>query len=151
MNNIKFNYNHLSANTNPIELTKQMINNQLTTCGTSELENIFFSDENINIINHKLILSVFNLTDKKFKIAKQSKESLIIVMRYVFINYAKHLPYNIKEQNIELINLVLKEIIPNIITNVTQKANYLNYINERPPLLDLPISTSKTKTLSSYI
>ena len=115
------------------------------------MENVFFSNDNINIINKKLILAVYNLTNKKFKIANQSNESLIIVMRYIFINYAKHLPYHIKEQTDELNNLILKEIIPNIITNITQKVNYLSYINERPALLALPISTNKTKTLVPYL
>ena len=154
--NIKFNYHelpsaYLSANPNSDELRKQLITNEVGSCPNAKLENIFFSNENIDIINKKLILAVYNLTDKKFKIAEQNHESLIIVMRYIFINYAKHLPFNIKEQINELNNLLLKEIIPNIITNITQKINYLNYIKERPPLLDLPISTNKTKTLKSYI
>jgi hypothetical protein len=153
---IKFDYHelpsaYLSANPNADELRKQLITNVVDSCSTNTLGNVFFSNDNINIINKKLILAVYNLTNKKFKIANQSNESLIIVMRYIFINYAKHLPYNIKEQTDELNNLILKEIIPNIITNLTQKVNYLSYINERPPLLDLPISTNKTKTLLPYL
>ena len=153
---IKFDYHelpsaYLSANPNADELRKQLITNVVDSCSTNTLENVFFSNDNINIINKKLILAVYNLTNKKFKIANQSNETLIIVMRYIFINYAKHLPYNIKEQTDELNNLILKEIIPNIITNLTQKVNYLSYIKERPPLLDLPISTNKTKTLVPYL
>ena len=153
---IKFDYHelpsaYLSANSNADDLRKQLIINQIGSCGDSNLDNIFFSNENIDNINNKLILEVYNITNKKFKIAKQSNETLIIVMRYVFINHAKHLPYNIKEQVNQLNLLVLKEIVPNVITNITQKVDYLSYINERPPLLDLPISTNKTKTLIPFL
>jgi hypothetical protein len=153
---IKFDYHelpsaYLSANPNADELRKQLITNQVGTCSDGNLENVFFSNDNIDIINRKLIFTIYNITEKKYKIAKQTPESLTIVMRYVFINYAKHLPFSIKEQVDELNNLVLKEIVPNIITNITQKVNYISYINERPPLLDLPISTNKTKTLIPYL
>lgn len=153
---IKFDYNelpsaYLSANPNADELRKQLIINQVGSCSDGNLENVFFSNDNIDIINRKLIFTIYNITEKKYKIAKQTPESLTIVMRYVFINYAKHLPFSIKEQVDELNNLVLKEIVPNIITNITQKVNYISYINERPPLLDLPISTNKSKTLIPYL
>jgi len=155
-NNIKFDYHelpsaYLSANPNADELRKQLINNEIGSCSDSILENVFFSNENIEIINKRLIYNVYKITENKFKIEKQSPEALIIVMRYVFINNAKYLPFNIKEQINELNYLVLKEIVPNIITNITQKVNYISYINERPPLLDLPISTNKTKTLAPYL
>ena len=152
--NIIFDYHelpsaYLSANTNADELRKQLISNN-GSVATANLENIFYSVENIDIINRKLIFEVYNITNKKFKIAKQNNESLIIVMRYVFISYAKHLPNNIKNQINDLNNLVLKEIIPNIVTSITQKVDYLNYIIERHPLLELPVSTNKSKTLISY-
>ena len=155
-NNIIFDYHelptvYLADNPNSDELRKQLIRNETGICSISNLEETFFSDKNIDIINKKLILSVYKLTNNKFKIAKQSSETLIIVMRYVFLYNAKFLPYQIDEQINELNCLVIKEILPNIITSITQKVEYLDYINVRPPLLDLPISTSKSKTLLPYL
>ena len=103
MNNIKFDYHdlpnaYLTDNPNSVELRKQLIRNEVPICSDGKLENTFFSDENIDLINKKIILVIFNITDKKVKINYQSKESLIIVMRYVFIEFAKHLPSNINEQ-----------------------------------------------------
>jgi len=155
-NNIIFDYQelpiaYLSNNPNSDELRKELIKNQTGICNISDLENNFFSNKNIDIINNKLIITVFKLTNGKFKISKQSSETLIIVMRYVFLYNAKFLPYNIDGQINELNCLVLKEILPNIITSITQKVEYLNYINVRPPLLDLPISTNKSKTLLPWL
>lgn len=155
-NNIIFDYQelpiaYLANNPNSDELRKQLIRNQTGICNTSELENNFFSNDNIDIINNKLIITVFKLTKGKFKISKQSPETLLIVMRYVFLYNAKFLPYNIEGQIKELNCIVLKEILPNLITNITQKEGYLNYINKRPPLLDLPVSTNNSKTLLPYL
>ena len=134
---------------NQDELKKQLITNQVGSCPNLSLDNIFFSNENINIINNKLIFIVYKIS--KIKIVKQSIEALLIVMRYVYINYAKHLPFNINGQVSELNKLVLKEILPNLMTNINQKLDYLEYINKRPQLLDLPQSTNKTKTLVPFL
>ena len=132
-------------------LRKQLIKNQLkiSECNVGDLEKTFFSKENIDLINKQLILNVFYKTNKQIKLGNQSKDSLLIVMRYVFIEYAKHLPYNIIEQIIELNNYVIKEILPLVMTNIDQKINYLKEINNPRQLIDPPINISKTKPLKS--
>jgi hypothetical protein len=144
---------YLSVNPNSDKLRKQLINNlvNINSSSIDNLETIFFSKNNINLINKKLIISIYKITNKEFKIVEQSDETLLIVMRYVYINNASHLPCNIEQQIEELNTIVLNEIIPNIITSITQKVNYLKYINERPPLLKLPESTYNSKLLQSYI
>jgi hypothetical protein len=151
-----FDYHEMPAaflcdNENSNELRKQLIKNQvkISIDDQSNLEHLFFSDENIDLINKKIILTIYNTTNKQIRIAEQSKDSLIIVMRYIFLEYARHLPYNIMQQIIELNNKVLNEIIPTIITNVTQKINYLSEINGNRQVLPLPIYVGKSKTLKS--
>ena len=119
---------YLCDNVKANTLREQLIKNhvKIAECAQGDLETIFFSNENINIINKQLILIVYKISDKKFKIPEQSKDDLIIIMRYVFIEYARHLPYNISNQIIELNNKVVNEILPNILTNINQKLNYLN-------------------------
>lgn len=155
MNN-KFDYNQmpqafLADNENSKILRQQLIKNQIkiSECNQTNLEDIFFSDDNIDLINKQLILNVFYKTNKQIKLGNQSKDSLLIVMRYVFIEYAKHLPYNIIEQIIELNNYVIKEILPLVMTNIDQKINYLKEINNPRQLIDPPINISKTKPLKS--
>ena len=156
--NPKFGFNELPTayfcdNVKSNALRNELIKNQvrISECEQGDLEEYFFSDENISLINKQIILSVFNKTKGQFKIAEQSKSSLIIVMRYVFLEFAKHLPYNIKQQIYELNCRVIGEILPNIITNITQRIEYLKKI-ENPtgmPLLPLPISTSISRSLPS--
>jgi len=156
-NNIKFDFNQLpiayfNDNINANALRNQLIKNQvrISECEQGKLEDIFFSDENIDVINKHLILSVFKKSNGKFKISKQSKEKLIIVMRYIFLEYAKHLPFNIDKQIAELNCRVVGDILPNIFTNVRQKIDYLRDIDCPRKQVPLPINTkSENKELPS--
>lgn len=115
----------------------------------SILKDIFFSDENIELINKQIILTIWKKTNKTYKVAFQNKDNLLIVMQYVFFENAKHLPYNIKGQIKDLDCQVVGEILPIIITNFEQKLGYLRDIEKRQPLLDLPKSSTVDKTLPS--
>lgn len=126
-------------------LRNELIKNQvrISECEQGNLENYFFSDENISLINKQLIINVFKKTDNKFKIAPQSKQSLLIVMRYVFLEHAKHLPYNVVGQIRELNCRVVNEILPLIVTEANQRVNYLKEISEPRNLVPLPVNVHK--------
>jgi len=115
----------------------------------SILKEIFFSDENIELINKQIILTIWKKTNKTYKIGFQNKENLLIIMQYIFLENAKHLPYNIKGQIKQLNCQVVGEILPNIISNFEQKLGYLRDIEKRQPLLDLPKSSTADRTLPS--
>ena len=143
---------YLCDNKKANELRSQLIKKQImiSECNQGNLENIFFSDENINLINKLLILSVYKKSNNQFLISQQSQESLLIVMRYIFIEYSRNLPYDIINQIKELNNIVICEILPNIITNITQRIDYLKEIEcPKRQLLDLPINVNKTKNRKS--
>lgn len=136
-------------NTTSNELRNELIKNQvrISECEQGDLETTFFSDENIDLINKKLIMDVFKKTNGEFKISTQKKEDLIIVMRYTFIEYAKHLPYDIANQIRELNCIVVGQILPNIITQITQRKEYLRVISEPREILPLPMSESTSNRL----
>jgi hypothetical protein len=115
----------------------------------SILKEIFFSDENIELINKQIILTIWKRTNKKYRVGFQNKDNLLVVMQYVFLEYAKHLPYDIKGQIRDLNCQVVGEILPNIITNFEQKLGYLRDIERRQPLVDLPKSSTADRTLAS--
>ena len=133
-------------------LRNELIKNQvrISECEQGYLEHVFFSKENIDLINKQLILSVFKNSNKTIKIESQDENSLIIVMRYVFLEYARHLPYNITEQIRELNCKVVGEILGNVITNTTQKINYLEEIQNPRKLIPLPVNVNKNKNILNY-
>ena len=136
-------------NSTSTELRNELIKNQvrISECEQGDLETFFFSNENIYLINKQLIINVFKKTNGEFKISPQKNEDLIIVMRYTFIEYARHLPYDITNQIRELNSIVIGQILPNIITQITQRKEYLRVINEPRELLPLPISESMSSKL----
>jgi hypothetical protein len=134
------------------ELRSQLIRNETRIMESAQgfLEKTFFSKENMSLINKQLIYMVWKKTDGLYKISEQSDESLIIVMRYIFIEYARHLPYDVPGQIKELNNLVVNEILPLVITNATQRVGYLKYIENPMQVLPLPQSTNnKSRDLPS--
>jgi hypothetical protein len=123
----------------------EMIKNQvrISECEQGDLEDLFFSDENISLINKQLIMSVYKKSKGEIKISEQSKQSLIIVMRYIFLEYARHLPYDISGQIRELNCQVVGEVLPKIITEATQRISYLEEINNPRKMIPLPINVHK--------
>jgi hypothetical protein len=133
-------------------LRKQLIKNQLkiSECNVGDLEKTFFSKENIDLINKQLILSVYNSTNKQFLICTQKEADLLIVMRYVFIEYSRNLPYDINNQIKKLNYRVVNEILPTVVSNVDQKIGYLKDIETQPIGPPLPINTKNlNRTLPS--
>uniref|UniRef100_A0A6C0D7V4 Minor capsid protein P8 central region domain-containing protein n=1 Tax=viral metagenome TaxID=1070528 RepID=A0A6C0D7V4_9ZZZZ len=136
-------------NPNVKDVRNQLVKNiiKVNQNELSNLEDIFFSDDNIDLINKQIVLTVWKRTNKQYKIDFQSKDKLIIVMRYVYIENAKHLPYNLKGQIHELNCNVVGEVIPSIITNFEQKLGYLRDIEKRGELPPLPKSSTADRTL----
>ena len=158
--NVKFNIKEMptayfSESKDKELLSKQFIKNTTKQAEEeiSQLSILFFSDENIDLINKQLVMRVYKVTNKKYRIPFQSKESLLIVMRYVWIQYSKNLDFQIKEQIKKLNCIVVSEIVPQIITNVDQHYGFLKDLETRKSskfnLIDLPQSSSGKKTLPS--
>ena len=153
MNTLFFSDNHPNAK----DIRNELIKN-ITKTSECENDNVdinllksaFFSLENVELINKQLVLNVWKKTKGLYKIGFQDNNKLIIVMQYVYIEYSKNLPFDIKGQIKKLNCTVVNSIIPDIITNLEQKIGYLQDIEKRKPLLDLPISTSNNKTLPSF-
>ena len=132
------------------EIARTDMNPNSDNGGIGILEKYFFSDENAELINKQLILRVYEKSNKQFLIANQKKEDLLIVMRYVFIEYGRNLPYDVKGQIKDLNCRVVSEILPNVMTNADQKIGYLRDINTQPVGPPLPISTGRVeRTLPS--
>ena len=115
------------------------------------LEDLFFSESNIEIVQKQLVLSIYKKTDRKYLIPFQNYKSILTVMKFIFNDQAKHLPYNITEQIKELNLKVVQELTPMIIKNIDSKLKYLDDINSPPPVNDLPLNVNSAgnKTLPS--
>lgn len=107
----------------------------------------FYSKENIEIINKMLVLKVFK--ESNLKIGFQSENDLKVVMTWVYVHYAKNLPFKIKEQIRELNEEVVNQLKDSIISNTRQHMDYIRDITEPRVPLPPPQNVSRDKTLPS--
>lgn len=116
---------------------------------SERLSQIFYSDDNIELINKQIVLKVFKETQGKIKIPFQSKDDLMVVMRWVYINYARNLPFKIKEQIRSLNSEVMVQVVPKLISQANQHLDYLRDINKPFEPIPHPVNVSRDRTLPS--
>jgi hypothetical protein len=100
---------------------------------------VFFSTENIQIIQNGLRAGVYKMSNSKILIPPQNINNLKIVMRSTYLQYAEHYPSNIREQVAKLNKLVLDWCIPEV---YGEAVAYLNYCQDQSSLV-LPIDLPK--------
>lgn len=113
------------------------------------LSEMYFSKENIAIIQEGIINSVYNKSNGEYSIGKQSEQELSIVMRSIYLQYSKNLNFNINEQILELNTLVIRWCVDEIMSNIKQYVNYRKNVSTMPmPLERAQLPSQKgTKTL----
>ncbi|AGC01946.1 hypothetical protein H012_gp514 [Acanthamoeba polyphaga moumouvirus] len=117
----------------------------------TKLSEIFFSPENINLLQKQIIYNVFQVSNGEYLIEKQNEQDLKVVMRSIFIQHAKHLPNELKKQIKELNDLVVDEVTPDIVSEIKSYFGYLDRAFGKFEPMDRPqnVSNSGTKTLPS--
>lgn len=87
---------------------------------------LFFSQRNIDNLMIKIQNAVYNNTEDKIKIPIQNIFDLIVVMKAIYLKYAKHNSINLKEQIDALNERVLAEIMTDVIENAVSMYKYKN-------------------------
>ena len=116
----------------------------------NKLSTLFFSPENTKILQNAIRKTVYDRSgEKKWVIDEQSADELQIVMRSLFLQYAKNLDYDIPGQIRELNNLVIDWCVPRIMSEIGMYEYYLNDISKLPVPLEQPayVSNAGTKSL----
>ena len=114
------------------------------------LNKTFFSQKNIDMIQNAIINEVVQKTG--YKIGRQSELQLQIIMRSLFLQFARNDPCNIKQQIIELDRKVIDYSVDRIIVEISQYLEYKNTINKMPVPMSHPqnLSNAGEKSLSSF-
>ena len=107
------------------------------------LADVYFSAENIQILQNGLRAGVHKMSQGKIIIAPQNIDNLKIIMRSIYFQYAEHYPKDIRGQ-VELLNKhVLEYAVPSVFSEAVA---YIKYLKDQSSLvvpLDLPESTGK--------
>lgn len=125
----------------------------------------YFSKNNVDAIQQEIKLRVYQITKEDndplyiksnnnngIVISRQDDLQLQIIMRSMYLQYAKNMNSDITEQINELNELVIKECIPSIITNIKQHLLYVSDIQRYPMPMDHSVNSSSKgdKTFSLY-
>lgn len=120
------------------------------TTNRTPLSDIYFSQQNMNILQLGMRNMILNKTNGAYNIGKQNETELKIIMRAMFIQHAKYrtdIPINIQIQEIN--REVLNFAVPRIISSLNMKRKYLQDIQQLPMPLEhaKSMSTKGTKEL----
>ena len=110
---------------------------------TTPVSKAFFSPENIRVVQNSIRRYVFDKSQPKgYVIDDQSVDELKIIMRAIYYQYAKNLPFGIPDQVAELNQLVVNWSAPHILSAVDHYHYYLKDIST------LPVPMAQPKNLS---
>ena len=116
----------------------------------NDLSKTFFSQTNMKIIQTALRKEVYQKSQPKgYVIDKQSVEELKIIMRAIYLQYARNLPKDIPAQIDDLNKKVIDWSVPHILSAVDHYHFYINDISHLPvPLAHMQhLSRAGTKSL----
>jgi len=113
----------------------------------TQLSDLYFSKENVQIIQNGIRAGVYNRSSNKHIISNQNLDTIHIIMRSIFLQNSKNLPDNITEQIKDLNELVIEEIVSKLLGEIEGYLIYRKDISEIPEPLEKPKSDTITKHL----
>jgi hypothetical protein len=96
------------------------------------LSKLFFSSENIQIIQNGLRAGVYKMSNNQFVVPPQNIDNLKIVMRSTYLQYAEHYPDRITEQIERLNQIVLDYCVPYV---YNEGVAYVKYAQDQSSLV----------------
>ena len=109
----------------------------------------FFGPENTRTIQANIKQEVYDRSgNKRWVIDDQSADELQIVMRSIFLQYAKNLDTDIPGQVKDLNDLVIEWCVPRILSEIGMYQYYLEDISKMPVPMSHPVSQSSAGTKS---
>ena len=98
----------------------------------SELARVYFSKENIDLLQDMIRYQVYEQSHRQHVIARQSDTELEVIMRHFYLTYGKNQPDRLTEQVAELNTYVINECVPMILSSVEQYLAYRLRITQQP-------------------
>jgi len=116
--------------------SKEVTHGMLYKTAVSE---VFFSKRNIDALQEAIRYQVYVNTDNQYVISRQSDTELQIIMRSMYLQYSKNLPFDISGQVQVLNKMVIDYCVPIIVQEIKQYAFYKADISKLP----VPMERSK--------
>ena len=108
------------------------------------LAQVFFSQENIQIVQNGIRAGVYKMSEGKLNVPQQNIDTLKIIMRSMYLQYAEHYPKDITGQVEYLNSLVLEYAVTSV---YNEAIGYLKYVQDQSTLvvpLEMPLNHDRT-------
>ena len=132
-------------NTNNEYFKKNAISHSIES---NPLSNIFFSQDNIDALQHGIRYLVYK--NSSHIISKQSETELQVIMRSIYLQYSRNLQYDILNQVKQLNQKILDYVIPRIIVEINQYIYYIKDTSSQPIPLERSQNMSSAGTKFLY-
>ena len=99
---------------------------------TNLLAQVYFSKENIQIVQNGLRAGVYKMSGDKFFIAPQNIDTLKVIMRSIYLQYSENYATDIRGQVERLNTLVLEYAVPAV---YNETMGYLKYCEDQSTLV----------------
>lgn len=100
------------------------------------LSDLFFSQQNIQIIQNGIRAGVYKMSNGQYVIGTQDCDALKIIMRSIFLQYSANQPTNITEQITALNQMVMNYCIEQV---YGEAQGYVKYLDDASTLV-VPIA-----------
>lgn len=113
------------------------------------LSDTFFTRRNVDVIQKAIKNEVYRMSGpKRYQIDDQDVDEIKMIMRAMYLQYAKNNEFDVEGQIKELNDLVIKWCAPRIMSEIDQYSYYLNDISHLPVPLVHPTNLSSAGTKS---
>lgn len=96
----------------------------------------YFSQQNIRMLQNGIRAGIYKMSNGQYIIGEQDCDSLKIIMRSIFLQYANNMPYSITEQIANLNKMVLDYCTQQVFS---EAQGYMKYIDDASTLV-VPIA-----------
>lgn len=112
---------------------------------------LFFSQTNVDALHESIRYLVYKYSSCRHVIDRQSDDELQVVMRGMYLDHCKNLPFNVLDQVRDLNALVLDFCVPRILREISMYVKYRREVMRNPVPNVRPeyISSAGTKTMQS--
>jgi len=104
----------------------------------STLSRIYFSKENMEIVQNGLRAGVYEVSNHQYLVDNQNCDTLKIIMRSVFLQSSTNLPNNIREQVTDLNKIVVEYCVKQIYSEAQAYINYKHDVSNMYTPIDRP-------------
>ena len=109
----------------------------------------FFTRTNVEEIQQRIRREVYRTSGpKQYLIDDQDVDEIKMIMRAMFLQYAKNNPHNVTGQITDLNDRVVDWAVPRILSEIDHYAYYLKDISHLPVPLEKPLNMSSAGTKS---